>query len=151
MSRNEEIRRIVIAMTETSPLQALWDAALRARSETPADLVAVLLHDERWERAASLPFTREVRSVGGASEDFTRQRARQLLEDSVAAIRARVEQLAKQAGCDVAFQVLAESDEAQVRVLLQAGTTVVVSTGVLAEHPVISGLPRVGLELLVVE
>jgi hypothetical protein len=151
MSRNDDIRRIVIAITESSPVAELWEAALRAASEAPADLVAVYIHDERWRRAASLPFTREVRAVGGTSQDFTLQRAAELLEESVADLRARIEQLAEKAGYDVAFQVMPESDETQARTLFQAGASVVVSTSALAEHPVMAELRRLELKLLVVE
>jgi hypothetical protein len=151
MGRSEEIRRVVIAMTESSPVQLLWDVALQAASEEPADLVAVFLYDERWERAASLPFTREVKSVGGASEDFTLKRAEQLLEECASGMRKSIEQLAKNAGCDVAFQVLPESDDTQVRTLFQAGASVVVSTSALADHPVMAELRRLELKLLIVE
>lgn len=151
MSRNDDIRRIVIAITESSPVAELWEAALRTASEAPADLVAVYIHDERWRRAASLPFTREVRSVGGTSQDFTLQRAAELLEESVADLRARIEQLAEKAGYDVAFQVMPESDETQARTLFQAGASVVVSTSALAEHPVMAELQRLQLKLLIVE
>ena len=151
MSGSDDIRRVVIAMTESSPVQPLWDKALQAAGEEPADLVAVFLYDERWERAASLPFTREVKSVGGESADFTLERAEQLLEESVFDMRTRIEQLAKEAGCDVAFQVLPESDDARVRTLFQAGVSVIVSTSALAEHPVMTELRRLDLQLLVVE
>ncbi len=151
MSRSDDIRRIVIAMTESSPVKSLWETALRAASEEPADLVAVYIHDERWERAASLPFTREVQLVGGESEDFTLKRAEQLLEETISGMRARIEQLAKKAGCDVAFQVLAESDETQARSLFQAGASVVVSTGTLATISVMTELRRLDLKLLIVE
>jgi hypothetical protein len=151
MSGSDDIRRIVIAMTESSPVQPLLETALQAASDEPADLVAVFLYDERWERAASLPFTREVKLVGGESEDFTLKRAAQLLEESVSDMRTRIEQLAKKAGRDVDFQVLPESDDTQVRTLFQAGASVVISTSALAEHPVMTELRRLDLKLLVIE
>jgi len=135
MNRNEDIRRIVIVMTESTPVQRLWETAMRTATETPADVLAVFIHDERWERAASLPFTREVSSVGGGSADFTQQRAEQLLAESAAGLRARINRLARKAGRDVAFQVLPESDEALVRNILGQGKSIIVGSRVLAEHP----------------
>jgi hypothetical protein len=65
MVKTEMKHRVVIAVTETSPVARLWDAALRLLRESPADLVALYVEDDRWHRVASLPFTREILRSGG--------------------------------------------------------------------------------------
>lgn len=151
MSTNERALRVVIALTESSPVAELWDAAMQAISSSQAELIAVYLHDERWQRAASLPFTREVSTAGGTAADFTLQRAEQLLADSVSRLKTRIDQLAKRTGVPVAFQVMAESDQAQVRTILGAGTSIVVGPSILSEHPVFIELRRLDLRLLLIE
>ena len=85
MEKREGQVRILIAVTETSPVADLWRAAL-TRREGDAELIALFLSDDRWHRAASLPFTREISRLGAVA-DFTRQRADQLYRESVERIR----------------------------------------------------------------
>ena len=101
MAKSKQSQRVVIALTETSPVPDLWEAAMRAVEGSSAELVAIFLHDERWERAASLPFTREVSLAGGAASDFTAQRAARLLGETAAKMQKNIEELASRAGLPV--------------------------------------------------
>ncbi len=151
MSRRDELRRIVIAMTESSPVADLWAAAMEQVRDSHAELVAVYLHDERWEHAASLPFTREISLVGGSVSDFTLYRAEQLLTETVALLRNQIEQLASKAGLNVAFEVLPESDKALVQALFASGEILVVATPVLRQHRIFEDLPGLAQKILLIE
>lgn len=150
MSRNEESQRVVIALTETSPVADLWEAAMQAISGSSAELTVIFLHDERWHRAASLPFTREISQSGGSSSDFTLQRAEQLLAATAASLQKNIEELADRAGLSVAFQVLPETDRAQSRTLLSLGASIVIGPSVLEQHPLFVELRRTDLRIVFV-
>lgn len=151
MGRSKQARRVIIALTETSPVAELWDAALHARGDSRDELVVVFFHDERWHRAASLPFTREVPVAGGADRDFTLQRAEQLLDRAAANLRRTIEKLASRAGLSVAFQTLSEQDDEQAQSLLAGEISVVVGPSALAKHPVLVELRRLDRRLVLVE
>jgi hypothetical protein len=151
MSEVKQARRVIIVVTETSPVAELWDAALHARSDTQDELVVVFFHDERWHRAASLPFTREVPMAGGAERDFTLQRAEQLLNEAAANLRKAIEKLASSAGLSVAFQTVSELDTEQAQLLLAGEISVVVGPSALAEHPVLAELRRLDRRLVLIE
>jgi hypothetical protein len=150
MTAKESSRRIVIALTETSPVTDLWEAALQATRDTDAEFTVVFLHDERWQRAASLPFTREVSLAGGASSDFTAKRAEQLLAATTAQLRERVEELARVAGLSVGFRVLPETDLLQSRTLLSLDASIVVGPSALAEHPLFVELRSSDLRVVLI-
>lgn len=151
MSRSKHARRVVIAVTETSPVAELWEAALHARSDARDEFVVVFFHDERWHRAASLPFTREVSVAGGADSDFTVQRAQQLLNDAEDNLRKTIDELASRAGLSVAFETLSEQDEEKAQSLLGGEISAVVGPSALARHPVLVELRRLDRRLVLVE
>lgn len=151
MSSNEELRRIVIAMTESSPVADLWAAAMEQIRDSRAELIAVYLHDERWEHAASLPFTQEISLVGGSATDFTLHRAEQLLAEAVSLLRDQIDQLASKAGLQVAFEVLPESDTALARALFGSGEILVVGSPVLREHRIFADLRELAQKVLLIE
>ena len=71
MARNDRTARVLIALTESSPVDDLWQAALAQLSQTRADLMALFLAGDHWHRSASLPFTREISRLSGVDADFT--------------------------------------------------------------------------------
>jgi len=73
--QEKRIERVIIAVTELAPVQQMWGEALQFLDESRAEIHAVFVEDERWYRAASLPFTREISRVSGVTADFTMQRA----------------------------------------------------------------------------
>ena len=105
----------------------------------------------RCWRAASLPFTREVSLAGGATSDFTVQRAAEVLSSSAAKLQRAVEELAQKAGLSVSFQVLPESDEAAARRFLAAEASVVVGPAGLAGHPLFVELQQTDLRIVLIE
>ena len=151
MSENDRHERVIIALTEACPIADLWEAAMQAISDTNTELLVVFLHDERWHRAASLPFTREISQVGGGARDFTLQRAEQILEEKAGTLRKSIEKRAERAGLTTAFQVLAETDQVQTRTLLASDTNIVVGPSVLAQHPVFLELQSIVKRMILIE
>ena len=143
-------RRIIIAVTESSSLSELWRAAMQSLDEAHAEVVALFLHDERWHRAASLPFTREVSRAGGESTDFTAQRAEQLHAETVASLRKKVDELAAEANLKIEFESLPESEISRSRSVTQDTENVLIAPAVLTKHPVVTELKQLNLRILFV-
>lgn len=135
MTTENDTRRIVIALTETSPVTILWRAAMAFREETSADLVTLFLQDERWLRAASLPFTREFPRSGARPTEFTHQRAREVGQEMAKQARRLIEQLADKAKAKVLFETLLEPDRGRLVELVGE------SRSILIAHDAITALP----------
>lgn len=151
MTRSKSSERVVIALTEACPVADLWSAALNALQGSTAELYAIFLHDERWQRAASLPFTREVPASGGAATDFTATRAAEVLQSTATSLRKSIEDLATEAGLAVAFEVLPETDQTSVMTLVTSKSSIVVGPSVLASHPIFVELQRANLQVVLIE
>ena len=90
-------RRVMMAVTETSSLQDLWRVAMEQLAGECTELITVFVHDDRWRRAASLPFTEEISRASGGSMDFTLQRAEQVDSDAVMRTQGQLQKLATNA------------------------------------------------------
>ena len=123
---------------------------MKSLDEAHAEIVALFLHDERWHRAASLPFTREVARAGGETTDFTAQRAEQLLADTVASLRRKVDELAAEANLTIEFESLPESEVSRTRSVAQDKENVLIAPAVLTKHPVVTELKQLNLRILFV-
>lgn len=151
MSRSKDTLHVFIAVTETSSIPDLWQAALRTAGDSPAEFVALYLHDERWHRAASLPFTREISKTAGTAVDFTLRRAEQLLSDAARQLKNQIDKLASEAERAIAFEVLPESDQVRARGLISAGESVLILPSILHEHPICGEVTGRGVRVLFVE
>ncbi|MDH3533953.1 MAG: hypothetical protein OEO82_13550 [Gammaproteobacteria bacterium] len=153
MSKSEDRLRVVIAVTETSSVAELWRSVQQTVTGSRAEVLALFLHDERWHRAASLPFTREISRVGGATADFTAQRAEQILADTVSRLQQQMQRLAAEADIKVAFEVLPESDPARARALIDSDEckSVLIVPASLTAHPLLAELTTSDLRVLIVE
>jgi hypothetical protein len=94
MAKTKHTDRVLIAITEFSPVDVLWRAALRRIGDTQVELLALYFSEDHWQRAASLPFTREISRVSGARVAFTRQRAEQLHSEAIDRARELTKRLA---------------------------------------------------------
>jgi len=150
VTKNKTGRRVIIAVTESSPLLELWQTAMQALEEAEAEVVALFLHDERWQRAASLPFTREV-SKTGSSTNFTRQRADQVLSDTVEHLRKRMNELATGTGLTIHFEALPESEVSGTKRVVEGEENVLIAPADLTEHPVVSELKSLNFRIYFVE
>lgn len=144
------IERVVIVVTELAPVQQMWGEALQILQESRAELHALFVEDERWHRAASLPFTREISRVSGMDADFTIQRAIELHKEAIDRAQQQLQQLAAESEHELAFEVLPESDRERIRDLV-AGVQCVVIAPALAGQPVFRELQKLGCRVLLID
>jgi hypothetical protein len=127
VAKTEVKLRVVIAVTDTTPVARIWEAALHLLRESPADLVALYVEDDRWHRIASLPFTREISRSGGVPVEFTRQRAEQVSRERAARVQELIEKLAAKSNLEPAFEVLSESDAGRLREFIGSHENILVA------------------------
>lgn len=147
----DEKTRVVIAVTEASPVTEMWRVAMRILTESPADLVTLFLADDRWLRVASLPFTREFPRIGGRPSEFTRQRAEKLHGDAAREARRLINVLAGEARISTAFEVLSDSDRRRLAELVGGESSVLIAPTLIRSRPVYSQLIELGCRIELVE
>jgi hypothetical protein len=143
--------RIVIAVTETTPVALLWEAALRLLRESRAELAALYVRDDRWHRVASLPFTREILRSGGVAVEFTRQRAEQVSRERAARVREAIRKLAAEAQLEPAFESLDESDTLRLREFIGSRENILVVPSFISTRPIFALLSELNCRIELVE
>jgi transcription antitermination factor NusG len=151
MAKNEMRLRVVVAVTETTPIARLWEAALRLLRESPADLVALYMEDDRWHRVASLPFTREILRSGGVPVEVTRQRAEQVSRERAARVQELIQKLAAESDVKPAFEVLSESDAERLREFIGGHKSILVAPSFISTRPVYTILSEMNCRIELVE
>ncbi len=151
MAKTEMRLRIVIAMTETTPVARLWETALRLLRDTPAELTALYVQDDRWRRAASLPFTREILRSGGVAVEFTQQRAEQIGRERAARVQELVRKLAAESNLKPAFEVLSESDAERLRDFIGTYENILVAPSFISTRPIFAMLSEMNCRIELVE
>lgn len=150
MSRNDK-QRVLIAISESCPLDVIWRAAVRELRASGAGLTAVYVAESHWHRAASLPFTREISRVSGADEDFTPQRASQLREAAVESAREMVRRLALDEDLSPAFEVLSDADRHRIRDLVKGASDVLIAPSVFRRQPILAEFEKLGCRIELIE
>lgn len=143
--------RLVIAVTQFAPLQALWREALQHLRDPKTEVLALFVADDQWHRAASLPFTREISRFSGGAADFTLQRAGEVHEGAIAAARRRMQELAAEAKLRLHFEVLYESDEHRVVEVVAGPQNIVIAPSVIATKPLLVSLRKVGCRVVLID
>lgn len=152
MSRRSSQRRVLIAVTETSPVTELWQAAVEQVADLQTtEVLAVFVSDDRWRRAASLPFTREISRMSGASVDFTRRRAEQVDDDTVRRKRRQIRRLAAESNLSAAFETLSEFDTLRIAELVGAGESLLIAPSLIRLSPIYAELTRLECRIVFVE
>ena len=151
MTKTEVRLRVVIAVTETTPVARLWETALRLLQETPAELATLYVQDDRWHRVASLPFTREILRSGGVAVDFTQQRAEQVGRERAARVQELVRKLAAEANLKPAFEVLSESDAERLREFIGSYENILVAPSFISTRPIFAMLSEMNCRIELVE
>lgn len=134
--------RVVVAVSETAPIEALWRVTTQWLTTADAEVVSVYIADDRWQRAASLPFTREFSRTGRPATDFTLQRAQQVHNAAIKRVRERLQQLAAAAKRPLIFEILADADEHRLQEILGLGTTVIIAPSLIARDPLFARLTQ---------
>lgn len=148
---NDDSARIVIAVTELTPIQELWREALQRLHESPANVHALFIADDQWHRAASLPFTREVSRIGGINANFTQRRASQLHEDAISRTRRRMQNLASEANQTIVFEVLLESNQHRIRELTTGPQSVLIAPSFITRLPLFADLQNLDCSVVLIE
>jgi hypothetical protein len=151
MPQSDSRRRVLIAITDASPMASLWRTALTVLGSEDAEVVAIYLADDRWLRAASLPFTREFSLLGGGFKDFTRQRAEQLNRESLARIRRGIERLASEAKRALAFEVLMETELTRIDELSRGTEDVLIAPAAIKKSPAYAAFQRLRCRIVIVD
>jgi hypothetical protein len=151
MKATNKRARIAIAVTESSPVSTLWQEVLQHLTGSQADLLALFIADDRWHRAASLPFTREISLVGGTIADFTTHRANQLVDEAATRAQQQIRELAAEAGLPLGFEVLSESDEERIQGLIAGARDVLIAPSYLATRPIFSQLRKTDCRIVLIE
>jgi hypothetical protein len=150
-SSTNDPHRILLAVTETSPLVRLWDAVAEHLADTRVELVTIFVSDDRWHRAASLPFTREISRVGRANVKFTPKRAEQVNNDVVDRTRIQLQHLADEADLQFVFEVLQEHQAARLRDLVSDKQDVLIAPSHLTGWSVYAEFARLNCPILLVD
>ena len=151
MAPSDRPARIVIAVTESCPVQALWRAAMRSVSGPDVELHVMYIVDERWRRAASLPFTCEISRIGGGVVDFSHRRAKQVAADAAASARQQIDTLASESHLTPAFEVLSNVEQANVQRLAGDDRSVLIASSLLAHQPVFASFENLDLRIELIE
>lgn len=151
MPATEQRKRIVIAVMEPSEVRGLWQAAMQRWREHSSELMALYLNDDRWIRAASLPFTREISRIGGTAVDFTTARAERLSRDAIVSVERSISELAREASLPVPFRVLSDAESGQIIDIVGEGSTLVIASARLANQPLYSRIAKTDWRIELVE
>ena len=151
MTKTEVRLRVVMAVTETTPVARLWETALRLLQEAPAELAALYVQDDRWHRVASLPFTREILRSGGVAVEFTQQRAEQVGRERAARVQELIRKLAAESNLKPAFEVLSESDAERLREFIGSYENILVAPSFISTRPIFAMLSEMNCRIELVE
>ncbi len=151
MNSLEDKRRILLLLTEQSPLQQLWQVVEQHLAGTNSEVVALFINDERWHRAASLPFTREFSRLSGTHRDFTAQRAAELNQEGIRQVEARLRELATSAESQPTFEVLTEREANRIGSYVRVEMDLLVAPADLRNREAFGGLALLSCQILFVD
>lgn len=149
-NNSNRVERIVITVTSVSPVRRFWQEVQQIVAESKAELHALLLEDTGWQRAATLPFTREISRLSGAAADFTAQRADAVHKQAVERIRMELQGLAGEKRLDLKFEVLPATDRHRIMDLVSGARCVVIAPEVFARRPEFDEIRKIGCRVIVV-
>ncbi len=148
--RKDRVRRVVITVTEVTPVRLLWREALHFLEESHAELLALFLAGDQWHRAARLPFTREISRISGNDADFTTQRASEVHEEAIKRSQDELRRLASEADREVEIEVVPESEQTKVKDLLEGSQNIVIVPSSLASQPLIDELKKLDCRIMLI-
>lgn len=149
--KTDDTARIVLAVTELTPVQGLWQEAIQRLRETRAELLALYVANDQWHRAATLPFTREISRASGAIAEFTMQRAMQLHTEATSRAQRQIQALASEANTPLIFEVLFESDQARIRELVAGSQNILIAPSFITRRPLYAELQKLDCRIVLIE
>lgn len=151
MAATDQIPHVLVAVTEASPFDQLWRAALDVMRQSGGELTVLLLQDDRWHRAASLPFTREISWLSGIHSDFTLQRAEELSRSALGRLRDLTTQFAAEAKLNCSIREFAETDASGIRTLVTGRRSIVVAHSLITTLPSYALLKQLDCQIVFVD
>ena len=151
MNERRELVRILLAVTESSPLEKLWQSLVDQVAGARAEIVTVIVSDDSWRRAASLPFTREISRLSGAASTFTHLRAEQVREDAAGRARERLERLAREAEVELDFELVSGDEESSAGTFVTVERDILIAPSTLEGKPLFVKLARLHRRVVLVE
>ena len=151
MNASHDGKRVLVAVTDSSPLQPVWETALDRIGTGGSEVSVVFVDDRRWHKAASLPFTCEISKITGDIIDFTHQRADQLSNAATLRARKHVEQLARKSRLSISFEKLVEGDRTRLEELIKGAESVFIIPAHIADSPMHRMLVELKSEIVLVE
>lgn len=151
MAASDQSPHVLVAVTEASPFDRLWRAALDVMRQSGGELTVLLLPDDRWHRAASLPFTREISRLGGIYSDFTTQRAEELSRIALGRLRELTKQLAAEAQLNCSIREFTEADDSGIRTLVAGQRSIVVAHSLITTLPSYALLEQLDCQIVFVD
>lgn len=147
----ESAFRVVIAVTESSPVHALWQAAMHRADHAQTDFLALFISDDRWHRAARLPFSCEISKIGGSVADFTPQRAEQVTRDAIDRAQRQLCKLAEDANIALVFEVLHTRNRETVNELLASRSSLLIAPSVITAEPIYAEFQKLNCEITLID
>ena len=144
-------RRVMLAITDTGSLQAIWHTALERLTSDGAELITVFVHDDRWRRAASLPFTEEISRASGSSMNFTLRRAEEVHRDVVVRTQDRLQKLAADSEIQFVFEILTEHEATRFHEFVRSESDLLIAPSFLKGRPFYGELARLKCQILLVD
>jgi len=141
----------MLAVSESSSLQELWRTAMEHLADEHAELITVYVRDDRWRRAASLPFTEEVSRASGGSMNFTPQRAEEVDRDAAVRTRGQLQQLATESKVQLAFEIIAEHEATRIHEFVRSEADLLIAPSFFEGQPFHSEMVRLKCRILLVD
>lgn len=147
----ESTASILVVITETSPVEALWRAALDRAREAGSEVNILIVRDERWHRAASLPFTSEIPRLGGPRRKFTAERAEALVGEAIARLRGMAQALAAESRIECHYHVVTETVFPDLEGLVVGRRGILVASSELETLPIFEQARGLRCEIVLVD
>lgn len=151
MSEGRDLLRVLLAVTETSPVERLWQSLVDQVADARAEVVTIIVSDDSWRRAASLPFTREFSRISGMPAAFNHHRAEQVRADAAGRARQRLEHLAEDSQVEIRFEILSEEEDARVGTVVKVECDILIAPSALEGKPLFARLARRHRKVVLVE
>ena len=151
MNEGRALLRILLAVTETSPVEQLWQSLVDQLAGAPGEVVTIIVTDDSWRRAASLPFTREISRISGVTAAFTHHRAEQIRAAAAVRARQRLERLARESQVELEFEILSEDEDSRVETLVTVERDILIAPSTLEGKPLFVKLARLHRRVVLVE
>ena len=147
----EPSARVLVLMTESGPVEQLWQTALDHARETGSEVNVLIVHDERWYRAASLPFTREISRLGGPRRNFTRERADALVGEAVSRVRRVTQALAAETRAYCRYYAVTGAMLPQLERLVTGRRGILVASSEFESLPICEQARSLSCEIILID